>query len=97
MHKRVDNALHGIKAGQVADRGDHNSRCMAGLLSRCSTYVRTQAAQHQPSAYADLIQNDCFTAKSGTMQEEMIGICMSVYMPVHQQPLLSMTLDFSFS
>jgi len=58
MQKRVNHALHGNRAGQVADRGNQNSRPMAALISRCSIPV-TQAAKHQSSAHVDLIQNDC--------------------------------------
>ena len=42
---------------------DHN-RPMAALVSRCSIYLRTQAAQYQPSAHVDLTHNDCFIGKS---------------------------------
>ncbi len=35
MQKRFNHALHGDRAGQVADRGNQNSRPMAALISRC--------------------------------------------------------------
>ncbi len=86
MQKRVNHALHVIRAGQVADSGNHNSRPMAALISRCSIHV-TQAAKYQSSAHVDLIQNDCCIGKSGRVREAMIAFCMSVCMPVHPQPL----------
>ena len=90
MQKRANHALHGITAGQVAGGGNHNSRSMAALISRCTICVRTKAAQCHSSAYVDLLENDCLVGKSGRVREAMIALCMSVYMPVHQQPLGSL-------